>query len=124
MLGAELDGVDQPSVIHRAEVDVRQVHQRHFAALEVGDGHADGKNRGTGIQLCQRFSIVVEIKCQGVLVAPAQADIGSAFIFTQHQVRLVVRGIGQIAMQGMVILRAWYAHGSRAAVQQESTEGG
>ena len=101
VLGRFLRAIDQPGVVDRPEVNVRQVHQLHLGSLEVVHVERHLKDRRAGVQLDQGFGDIVVAKSHRVLVLAAQADVGPTLVLPHHDPGALVRRVRQFPVQWM-----------------------
>ncbi len=120
MLRGRLRAVDQLAVVHRAVIDVRQVHELHRRALEVGHGQVNGAAALSGIQLDQRVRDIVRAERDGVAIRAAQPDVRPARVLADDHPRLLIGRVGQFAVQRMRVTGGGDAHRGRAAVDQKA----
>ena len=100
-----------------------QIHVLHWCLLAVAAAQGNVYFLCTGVKLYQRRRSIVLREGHRMPVLPTQAYVCAAFIFPQYKPSMLKDGVGQLTMQGMVILLRRHAHRRKPAVEQKPAVG-
>ena len=117
------NAVDQHGANDRTEVDMREIHQLHRRMPEIADPHLGRDPAAPPMELDGRLSGVMPAEGDPVMIAAGQAHEGTRLVAADDELRLLIAGVGQLAMDGMPVLQTRISHRRGAAMEKEGAIG-